>query len=232
MKAILLAAGVGSRIAKDIDGMPKSMVKVGDKPLILHTVELLQKNNMEVIIITGYKHRVIEEALEGYDVRFYYNPFYAVTNSIGSLWCARDEFDTDEVFIANADVYYTQELLDKIAEAKYDNFLLSDKLRADTGDYFFLTENNVLKAYGKELDRDHRNCEYVGIAVLKNEWVGKFKARLCEMIENGQYDHWWENVLYSFVGDENIYTVDTDGIFWSEVDTIEDYRRVLEYLES
>ncbi len=57
MKAILLAAGVGSRIAKNIDGQPKSMLHVGDKPLLIHTTELLLKNNIEVVVITGYKHR-------------------------------------------------------------------------------------------------------------------------------------------------------------------------------
>lgn len=231
MKAILLAAGVGSRIAKDIDNIPKSMVRTGDKPLLLHTVELLKKEGIEPVVITGYKHRIIEEALKDHKVTLYYNPFYAVTNSIGSLWYARDEIEGDSVLIANADVYYTGELLDRILSAEYDNFLLSDKSRADKGDYFFLSENGVLKAFGKDLDRDHRNCEYVGIAMLKNAWVGRFRERLCKMIENGEYDLWWENVLYSFVGQEEIHTFDTEGIFWSEVDTIEDYDRVLEYIK-
>ena len=63
--------------------------------------------------------------------------------------------------------------------------------------------------------------------MLKNNWVKKFHDRLCTMIEDCQYDLWWENVLYSFVEEEEVYTFDTEGIFWSEVDTIEDYRRVL-----
>ena len=59
MKAILLAAGVGSRITEDIGMMPKSLLDVGGKPLIIHTVELLKKNNIEVIVITGFKHRLM-----------------------------------------------------------------------------------------------------------------------------------------------------------------------------
>ena len=231
MKAILLAAGVGSRISKDIGSIPKSMLKVGEKPLLLHTVELLQKNDIDVVVITGYKHDIIEKALNDYHVTCYYNPFYAVTNSLGSLWYARDEIAGDEIFLANADVYYTQELLEKVFEAKHDNFLLSDETRADSGDYFFMTEDNELKTYGKELSREQRNCEYVGIAVLRKQWVSRFRTRLCEMIEKGEYNYWWENVLYSFVGEEKIFTVDVDGIFWSEVDTMEDYRRVLEHIK-
>ena len=269
MKAILLAAGVGSRIAENIGNIPKSMMYVGGKPLIIHTVELLQKNHMEVILITGFKHHMIEDTLKDYNVKVYYNPFYAVTNSMGSLWYAREEFGTEDVFIANADVFYTQELLDKVIEAKYDNFLLSDMTRAQTGDYFFRTEGGLLKKYGKGLTREERNAEYVGIAVLRKDWILRFRDRLCSMIEAGDYDLWWENVLYSFVDTEDahavgeghaadethvaeethvadethiagegsaltydtydIHTVDVDGIFWSEIDTISDYERVVEY---
>ena len=54
-------------------------------------------------------------------------------------------------------------------------------------------------------------------------------AKQCGWIQNGEYDLWWENVLYSMADTEKIHVVDVDGIFWSEVDTIEDYRRVLEH---
>lgn len=232
MKAILLAAGVGSRITNDIGQMPKSMVEVDGRPLLCHTLDLLQKNHMEIVIITGFKHKVIEDAIRDYAVTVYYNPFYAVTNSIGSIWYARDEFNTREVFIANADVYYTQELLDKVFSAPYDNIMLADKSRADNGDYFFYTENDVLKKYGKELSRNERNSEYVGICALRNQWVTLFHDRLCELIENGSYNLWWENVLYSFVGEKEIYTTDVDGCFWAEVDTIEDYQRVLDHVKT
>ena len=230
MKAILLAAGVGSRISKDIGDMPKSMLCVGEAPLIVHTVDLLKKNNIDVVVITGYMHNIIEDALKGLGVTVYYNPFYRVTNSIGSLWCAREEFvGEDNIMIANADVYYTQEMLDIILSRNEHNFLLEDKTRADEGDYFFLSGKGVLKKYGKELAREERNSEYVGIGVLKDDWVNKFRTRLCQMIENGEYNLWWENVLYSMVDEEEIYTVDVEGVFWSEVDTISDYHRVLSF---
>ena len=59
MKAILLAAGVGSRIVKDIGQMPKSLVDVNGKPLLLHTLELLKKNGME-IVGTSPDNRLVE----------------------------------------------------------------------------------------------------------------------------------------------------------------------------
>ena len=231
MKAILLAAGVGSRITNEIGQKPKSMLEVNGKPIIVHTVELLQENHIEVTIITGFQHKMIEEVLKGHHITVYYNPFYRVTNSIGSLWYARNELNTNDVLIANADVYYTQELLDKVFADRRENFLLEDVSRAQVGDYFFLSENGVLKKYGKELKLEERNSEYVGICCLRNRWVQKFRERLCNMIENEEYNLWWENVLYSFVEQDEIYTLDVDGVFWSEVDTIDDYMRVVKNAE-
>lgn len=172
---------------------------------------------------------MIEDALKDYQVDFYYNPFYRVTNSIGSLWYARKKLNTHDVMIANADLYYTQELLDRVFNINQDNFLLSDVTRAQVGDYFFYSENGILKKYGKELKPEERNSEYVGIACLRGAWVKKFKKRLVSLIEDGKYNTWWESVLYSFVGEEDIHTADVNGIFWSEVDTIDDYHRVLNY---
>lgn len=229
MRAILLAAGVGSRISSEIGQIPKSLVNVNERPLIVHTVELLQKNHIEVTIVTGFKHKMIEDALKDYQVDFYYNPFYRVTNSIGSLWYARKKLNTHDVMIANADLYYNQELLDRIFQINEDNFLLSDVTRAQVGDYFFYSENGILQKYGKELRPEERNSEYVGIACLRGPWVKKFKKRLITLIEDGKYNTWWEGVLYSFVGEEDIHTADVNGIFWSEVDTIDDYHRVLNY---
>ena len=92
-----------------------------------------------------------------------------------------------------------------------------------------LTDEEILKKYGKELKPEERNSEYVGIACLRGAWVKKFKKRLVSLIEDGKYNTWWESVLYSFVGEEDIHTADVNGIFWSEVDTIDDYHRVLNY---
>ena len=232
MRAILLAAGVGSRIAPHIGNMPKSLVDVGGERLIVRTVEMLRRNHLEVTVITGFQHTLIEEALPPYEVDIVYNPFYKNTNSMGSLWFARDRIRGDEIMIANADVFYEQTLLDKAFACPYKNFLVRDTNRVDEGDYFFLTDNGRLLKYGKQLTREERDSEYVGFAFLRKDWVTRFRGRLNDMVEAGEYNLWWENVLYSFVdeGAHQVQTLDVAGEFWAEVDTVEDYNRILAYV--
>lgn len=232
MKIIILAAGRGTRISKLIGNIPKCTVDVCGKPLIIRTLELFKKNGVEAVAISlGYKHDVVSEVIKGHNVREYYNPFFHVTNSIASLWFALKEFDgTEDVIICNGDVFWTQEVFDAIAKDERDIVMLADRSKADSGDYFFKTDNGKLLAYGKELTRDNRDCEYVGIAKISKEIVPLFKERLLKLINSQECDKWWENILYSMVGERDIYIKDVEGAFWAEVDFIEDYNRILTYV--
>lgn len=234
MKVIILAAGRGTRISKLIGDIPKCTVDVGGVPLIKRTIAMLKEygiNNISIVL--GYKHSEISKVIAGMGVTEYVNPFYHVTNSLGSLWFARDKFDNKEdIIICNGDVFWTKEIFQTISNSDKDLVLLSDKKRVDDGDYFFQTENNVLKAYGKELTRDSRDCEYVGIAKIAKNKAESFKDRLLQMVDKQQSDKWWENVLYSMVEERPIYVEDVGNAFWAEVDFIEDYNRILDYIKN
>ena len=98
MKAILLAAGRGTRISRMVQDVPKSTLPINGLPLIRHTVRMLLDEGMEVIVCVGYRRDDVENALKGLDVKYYNNPFYDVTNSIASLWFAKNEIDDDMGF--------------------------------------------------------------------------------------------------------------------------------------
>lgn len=234
MKVIILAAGRGTRISKLIGDIPKCTVDVCGKPLIVRTLEIFNANKIhDVSIVLGYKHKVIEDVVKDYNLKQYLNPFYHVTNSIASLWFALQEFDgKEDILICNGDVFFTQKIIDNIFEEKRDLVMLSDRSKVDTGDYFFKTKGGVIVNYGKELTRENRDCEYVGIAKISKENVAKFKERLTEMIDRQESDKWWENVLYSMAKERDIYVRDVDGAFWAEVDYIEDYAKILEYVKN
>ena len=62
------------------------------------------------------------------------------------------------------------------------------------------------------------------------DFMPTFLARLDEMIATQQHSVWWENILYSMVGtDQPVYVDEMDGLFWAEVDYVEDYERILKF---
>ena len=105
MKYIFLVAGKGTRLNPLTLSHPKSMFKLDNNTtLIQRMVRLIQKNDSkaDIIIVTGHMHKSIEEELK--DVRFVYNPFYKVTNSIASLWFAKETFVDNDVVIIDGDI--------------------------------------------------------------------------------------------------------------------------------
>lgn len=229
MKALIMAAGKGTRISKFISDRPKCTVDIGGISLIENTIkELRNKGINEIAIVLGYKGKVIEELLSDYNVKFYYNYFYNVTNSIVSAWIA-DEFIDDDLIILNGDVFFEPAILDIILEEKLDPVLFCDCSRKEEADYKFYFENNKLIKYGKELTGDDISGEYIGIAKISKNSILTFKNQIQYLIENQYLNMWWEDALYTLTKNKVIYVRDIENRFWAEVDFLEDYERILKY---
>lgn len=231
MKAILLAAGRGTRISRMVEEVPKSTLPINGVPLIRHTVEMLLSYGISCVVCVGYQKEKIYAALDGLEVEYCVNPFYNVTNSIASIWFAQNHIE-DDMIILNADVYFSHEILQSLLADRRDVVMMIDRSRTEVGDYFFsVTDNGCITKYGKELPISERACEYVGIAKVAKDFCEDFNRRLNELIYSYQHELWWENVLYSFAKERDIYTLDVEGEFWSEIDYFDDYERILKYLE-
>ena len=234
MKVLIMAAGVGSRISRHLQGQPKCCVDINGKPLIRHTFELLKKKGItDIAIVTGYQERYIHQALEGFSYIRYFNPFFRVANSISSVWFARDFLTFDDIMIMNGDVFMEEKILDVILQEKRSPLMLSDSTRIEDADYRFTWEGELLKKYGKELTNEQTTGEYVGIGILNSKDVISFKQRVIDAVSNEDYNCWWEDIIYRTVEDgQNVYVNDIAGIFWAEVDYIEDYERIKEFMKN
>lgn len=229
MKVLLMAAGKGTRISRYIEGKPKCTVDIGGVSLIEYTIRELQKHGVdEIAMVLGYHGDEIQKLLENYNIKYYYNYFYDVTNSIASIWFAKDFIDDDIIFM-NADVYLDEKLICKVFEEKKSPVLFSDSSRKEQADYKFYYEDGQLIKFGKELEGSDISGEYVGIAKISKEFISEFKERLNELIQSGKHHMWWEDVLYSYVGEKEIFVNDINGMFWDEVDFIDEYERVLRH---
>lgn len=233
MKAILLAAGKGTRISRMIEPVPKSTLPIKGEPLIRYTVKMLERFGIPAVVCVGYQKECIFEALKGFDVTYYNNPFYDVTNSIASLWIARAELD-DDVIVMNADVYISDEILQMVLDDAHDNVMAMDTTRTAMGDYFFKTmDSGCIKKYGKDLPLQERSGEYVGIAKITKAFLPAFIGKMDQMIDHQKHSGWWENIMYAFTDNDEhpIHTLDVEGRFWSEIDFFDDYERILNHLD-
>ena len=226
-----MAAGRGTRISREIESRCKCTLDIGGEALIQHTVKMLLERDIEVHIVVGYNRKDIIECLEGYPVKFYYNAFYSVTNSLASLWFAREAFDGDCIILGNADVFWENNLLDILTQDTRDCVMLCDSSRVEQGDYLFRVENDKVVAFGKGMDCRNATAEYVGLAAIRGNMIPACRKRLDELIDRQKCTDWWEQILYSMTTERPIWAHDIMGMFWAEIDFIEDYKRILKYVE-
>ena len=200
--------------------------------MITRTVDMLISHGVDVAVVVGIGQAEVREALEGRDVRFVFNPFYRVTNSMASLWFAREFLDGDDIILANADVFWGEGMYSDLESDTNDVVMLGDESRVDVGDYFFRVEDGLIKGYGKELARDDRTTEYGGSARIAGHLVPEFRHRLEDLVAAERYDLWWENVLYGHIDETPVHVRDMSDFFWAEIDYIDDYQRILDYIRT
>lgn len=111
MKAVILAAGVGSRLGRPF---PKclSMLPTGERILGRQIRIFRQFGINEIFVVVGFKKNLIMEEFP--DVYYRYNPIYYITNTSKSLCCAL-EFLDDDVIWCNGDVVFDEGVIRQVA---------------------------------------------------------------------------------------------------------------------
>ena len=232
MKAIIMAAGVGKRLLGLNMNKPKCLLTAGSETLIRRSVNLLvNKGISDITVIVGYEADLIRNELKN-DVAYFENPHFLTTNSIMSLWYAKDLLE-DNVLLLNGDLYYEHGILDYAKNQTNAVVMLADSTRIDNADYRFGFIGDKINRFGKHLTNQETDGEYVGIVRIDQCFIKTFKQTLEEMITAGKSNIWWEDVLYSFISKQvPIHFYDVAGTFWSEVDTLQDYNYLQNWLTS
>ena len=224
MKYIFLVAGEGTRLHPLTLKHPKSMYKLDENTTVLQRmVSLIKKNdaNADVVIVTGHMHKAIESQVK--DVTFIFNPFYGATNSIASLWFAREHMDADNVVLINGDIVVSEELIKDVICKPIDcaTVLLDSSIKSD-GDYNVEVSGNQVLVMSKELKSYYG--EYAGVTKLNRENSLLVKTEMETLIDEGLYDQWYENALVQmiFKQDFKLYYTDISNYEWTEVDSVND----------
>ncbi len=224
MKYIFLVAGKGTRMQPLTLKHPKSMFKLdNDTTVIKRMVNLIKEFDKEadIVVVTGHMHQSIENDLEG--VTFVYNPFYEVTNSIASLWFAKDHLDVENVVLIDGDIVMSRNLVKEVVCQPVDKptVLLDSSIKTD-GDYNVEVSGDRVLVMSKNLDSYYG--EYAGLTKLDGKSARRMKQEMDSMIEEGYYDQWYENALVQLIFKEDfkLYYKDICEYEWTEVDCVSD----------
>lgn len=128
MTAVILAAGIASRLRPLTDQLPKTLLTVGSKTLLQRTLEALSIPLVHrVVIVVGYHHELIRAFVETlklpFPVVYVHNNLYAETNNNYSLWLAAPECAGQDILILDSDILFHRGIITHILRASPKNVL-------------------------------------------------------------------------------------------------------------
>jgi len=230
MTAIVLAAGVGKRLAETYGGMPKCLVEVGGRSMLDRLLDGLTVAGVHrVVIVTGFGAEQVRDrpASGAHDVELHYvfNPRFR-EGAVLSLWSAR-EFLDGPVLVMDADVVCSAELLTRLVGSEHANCFLMDASSENTGEeQMLLIESgrvrNIVRggAPGWELQG-----ESIGFLKLDAMAARLLRELLAARIEAGDTDIEHEEVYPDLLSRVEVGYERVDGEPWIEVDFVEDVER-------
>jgi len=172
MKAVILAAGVGSRLAPLTNDRPKALVEVAGRSFLFRQLDRLAEAGIpseDVVIVTGYKAEAIDAAVEqgGYKCTRVFNNHYADWQNFYSLLVAKDAVAGHDFLQLDGDVILDGKLLPKVIAAAGDAVLAVDvRPDLDAETMKARVVGTRMTALDKKLDPATCAGEYIGITKL------------------------------------------------------------------
>lgn len=232
MKAIILAAGIGSRIRPLTDNCPKSLLKIGGNTILETMISHIQDCGIdEVIVVLGYLQKQIKAHVKtnfpNLNVHFVTNDRYVETNTGFSLMLAEDLIKGSSFIKFDADVVFDKEILKSLIESEYANCLCIDKnidLDAEEIKVIIDDQNKVLKA-SKTVNPKDAVGESIGIEKIDGKTAKLLFSELKGMMEDEKNHQKYYEAAYERLIEKKVpfHALDISGLKWIEIDTKEDF---------
>lgn len=225
MKVILLSAGQGSRLLPLTADRPKCTLDIAGQSLLEWQLQAIAECDIdEVVVVTGFHAAQVERIARRHRkplVRTLYNPFYGVSDNLGSCWMARAEM-TSPFMIINGDTLFEagtlRTLLDSDSDAQI-TLACDHKAGYDDDDMKVVTDGGRLLRVGKKLDLVQVNGESIGMMTFNAAGAARFSARLDEIMRREQgHNRWYLSVIDELAQEGGVGICPIHGHGWCEVD--------------
>lgn len=236
MKAIILAAGEGTRLRPYTVDRPKCLVEIDGKNLLDRQLAVLRSRRVEeIVLIGGYRG----EMLQNKATRLYLNPRFAETNMVSTLFCAEEELVGD-VLISYGDIVYSGTILDSLMASQADIAVAVDvewesywRSRSDDplsdAETLRLSEDGSILELGQRPESlEEIEGQYMGLMKFTGKGLIQLKALYRTALKEGMLGPrpvekaYMTDLLQALIDDGvRVDAVQVRGA-WVEVDTVED----------
>lgn len=228
MKALILAAGMGRRLKPITNRIPKTLIRIEDKPILGHILNNIKKCGIKnVVIVTGYKDDLIQKYVGSgskwdLNVNYCHNKWYKSTENIFSVHLATKELNGDNFVLINADDLFSPVILSRLIDAPGDIVLAvdgegtlgSEEMKVS------LSENGRISGVSKKLDPSESYGEDIGVMKF-SENGGKAFLEMIERIIQTKGSHFYFQEALHLLSTSQSYPItyiDIEDEPWIEID--------------
>lgn len=240
MKAVILAAGVASRLRPLTDNSPKCLLNVGDKSILERTVDnVVAYGIKQIVVVTGYLREMIEGfLLEKYpkvNFTFIFNEKYDSTNNIYSLWMTKEELLGHDMLLLDSDIVFDGKIIGQLLNSGHENCLAvrSDQKLGKEEIKLLLDDDGSIKEIGKVIDPNSAMGESIGIEKFDKKFVWHLFAILdIKILDKHEVNIFYEAAFQDALNNGvKIYPVDTENYKCMEIDTLDDFETARELVK-
>jgi len=228
MKAVILAAGINSRLKDVAKDFPKCLLKIGNTTILDYQIKLLTSicklKLKDIYVIGGYK---IEKLyyLKDLGIKLIYNSKFKEFNNIYSFYLAKNFIDEDFILF-NGDTLTHSEIVEYIVNSNYKTaFVVDNVKKLGEEEMKVLIKNNRIIKFGKEINPKIAHGEYIGVSKFSlNDATVIFNC-IEKLLKEGKTNIWYENAINYALSRIDAFAIYTNGLPWIEIDTPEDYEK-------
>ena len=244
-KALIIAAGLGSRLKKHTEDLPKCMLDFGGKTLLQRQLDAYKKCGIEDIsLIRGYK----KEKINYKGIKYFENTDYKNNNILNSIFYA-EKIISGNIIISYSDILFDSSVVERTLDSDHDISVVVD---IDWRGYYvgrkdhpiseaenvIFNSNNEVEKIGKiNTGKEEVHGEFIGMIRLSNRGTEIFKEhfhRLKKIYWNKPFQRakiFQKAYLTDFIQELVDIGIKVHCVIiesgWKEIDTVEDYKKAL-----
>lgn len=225
MKAVLLAAGLGTRLRPITNEVPKCMVPVNGMPIIEKQIlNLVENGVMDIFVVAGYKREVLKAFLnEKYPfVHVIENEVYDTTNNMFSLYMTMDFVRGSEFLLMNSDVFHDANIEAGLINSKENNMVACEYGRYIEESMKITVNDDTITHISKQISPEDAYATSIDVYKIGVE-AGNVLFDMCIDIidKQGNRNSWTEVALDQIFSMIDFYPYKIEGR-WFEIDNHDD----------
>lgn len=220
--AIILAAGLGSRLKEHGKAQPKGFLRLGERPIVEESIDRLRAAGIQrIVIVTGHLKEFYEELRERRPglIETVHNAKFAESGSMYSLYCAREMLNGDFLLL-ESDIIYERRALEGVLGFPRDNAVLLSG-RTDSGDEVYVeAKGDTIRAMSKDKTRLGPGIagELVGITKVSRELFAHMIANAELTFARTLRMDYETDCLVNVAQHHPVYYHLIPDLLWSEID--------------